>query len=48
MTHHETIHDGFELAPEGTLHVPEVIGIFPLPRTVLLPGGGGLFFQLRW
>ena len=38
MTHHETIHDDFDIAPEGTLHVPEVIGIFPLPRTVLLPG----------
>jgi Lon protease-like protein len=36
--HDEMLNDGFTDASEGMLNVPDVIGIFPLPRTVLLPG----------
>lgn len=36
---HGDIHtDGLGVNPAGTIQVPEVIPIFPLPRTVLLPG----------
>jgi Lon protease-like protein len=36
---HGDIHiDGLGTTPVGTVHVPDVIPIFPLPRTVLLPG----------
>jgi Lon protease-like protein len=33
-----TAGDGFTSAQPGTVLIPEVIPIFPLPRTVLLPG----------
>lgn len=36
---HGEIHsDGFEFTSPGMIQVPDVIPIFPLPRTVLLPG----------
>jgi Lon protease-like protein len=36
---HGNIHsDGFEFTAPGTIHVPDVLPIFPLPNTVLLPG----------
>lgn len=36
---HGDIHtNGLGVNPSGTIHVPDVIPIFPLPRTVLLPG----------
>lgn len=36
---HGEIHgDGFAIPAPGTIQVPDVIPIFPLPKTVLLPG----------
>lgn len=36
--HGEINTDGLGTTEAGTIHVPDVIPIFPLPRTVLLPG----------